>query len=593
MPRMPRLYTCVDALRHIEKSYHNPQALNWRDEEGSWHVMSTEEFVRNVKMVALGLHELGVRRGACIGLMAMPSAYWTIVDFAIMALGAVTVPLFANISDENFVYEATQTGLKIIFIEGSEPWNIFRKHEELFDIAIALDSPGHAKAKSIKELISLGEQLNSSNPNLYEEIRNQVRPSDLGTIIYTSGSTGMPKGVELTHENMATVLDFPLFHWDPAKDRYLSILPLAHVLGHCVNLWLLTAGVSVYYSNDYKNLAAVCHHVKPTAMVVVPRLLEKVYMKIADKIHTAEGIKGSIGRWGFAMARKPRLGVLDHILYPLANLLVFSKMRQSLGGHLRIVISGGAHLNPHLHEFFENIGIRIYEGWGLTEACPVCVNTPKKHRIGSVGLPVDRQQLSVTPEGEILVKGTLVMRGYHKNPEATARVIDEDGWLHTGDRGTIDSKGMLTILGRMKELYKTSTGEYVAPVPIEQSLGRHPLVDMCMVVADGHKFATCLIFPNMETVARMKKEQKLAGLSDQEFLDSHYVHREVEKLIGSVNEHVNHWEQIRDFRIINEPLTIQSGELTPSMKIRREVVIKKYKALIDAMYAHYHEEVQL
>lgn len=591
---MSRYNTCVDVLRHIEETYRNPNALNWRDDEGSWHAMSTQEFTRSVKMLALGLHQMGVRRGDTIGLMAVPSTQWTIVDLAIMAIGAVSVPLFANISDENFLHEITQTNVKILFLEGRDPWSMFKRHEALFDTAVAMDdAPVHSKAKSMKELLSLGEQLDASQPHLYEEIRGQVRPSDLAAIIYTSGSTGLPKGVELTHENLCTVLDFPAFTWDLDNDRYLSLLPLAHVLGHCVNLWILVAGVPVYYSNDYKNIASICHHVKPTIMVVVPRLLEKVYMKISDKVMTAEGIKGSIARWGFLLAKKSRQNLLDKLVYPIADHLVFKKLRESLGGHLRVVISGGAPLNPHLQEFYEHIGITIYEGWGLTEACPVTVNRPNHRRVGTVGLPADNQYLRISPEGEILVKGTLVMRGYYKNPEATAKVLDADGWLHTGDRGKLDSDGMLTILGRMKELYKTSTGEYVAPVPIEQALGKHPLIDMSMVVADGHKFATCLLFPNSETVARMKSEQGMLGLSDDEFLQGHFVRKELEKLLGSVNEHLNHWEQLHDYRIIREPLTVQGGELTPSMKIRRDVVAKKYKALIDAMYAQYQEEVDL
>lgn len=585
--------TCVDAIDYIAKTYHNSNALNWRDEEGAWHATSTEQFIRSIKLTALGLYQLGVRAGDCVGIMANPSSKWSIADFAIMMIGGISVPLFANIADENFMHEITQTNLKIIFLEGSEPWSTFKKHEKLFTTAIAFDAPQHTKAKSLEDIMELGERLDKAQPDLYEKLRHQVKPSDVGAIIYTSGSTGLPKGVEVTHDNMASVLDYPAFHWDPLKDRYLSILPLAHVFGHCINLWLLTMGVSIYYSSDYKNLSAICHHVRPTAMVVVPRLLEKVYMKMSDKIMSTPGIKGVIGRWALGIAKKSKLGIVDRFLYPIADALVYSKMRQSLGGLVRIVISGGAPLNPHLEEFFERIGVPIYEGWGLTEACPVCVNTPKHNLIGTCGRPVEGQTLVISPEGEVLVKGSLVMKGYFKNPEATARTLDQEGWLHTGDRGSIDSNGMLRILGRMKELYKTSTGEYVAPVPIEQALGRHPLVDMCMVVAEGHKFATCLIFPNMETIERLKREEGLTRISNDEFMHSSYAKKEIATLLASVNQNLNHWEQIHDYRLIMEPLSIFNGELTPSMKIRREVVLKKYKALIDAMYAQYHEEVLL
>lgn len=587
---MHRFKTCVDVLKHIENSYYNPNALNWRDDDGNWHATSTGQFLYSVKMIALGLKAIGVKRGDCVGILAQPSPDWVMVDFAIMIVGAISVPLFANISDENFVHEVTQTNLKILFVEGSDPWGMFKRQEDLFDYAIAFDSPQHAKAKTLKEIMALGEHLDREKPHCYGDLESQIEPLDIAAIIYTSGSTGMPKGVELTHENLTTVLDFPEFKWTPTEDCYLSILPLAHVLGHCANLWMLASGVSIYYSSDYRNLASVCREVKPTVMVVVPRLLEKVYTKMSQQIQVSQGIKGKIARSAFALAKKNHLSVIDRLFKPIADRLVFNKLRTALGGKVRVVISGGAPLNPHLQHFYEQIGIPVYEGWGLTEACPVCVNTPKRHKTGTVGIPVSGQTVMVNLEGEILLKGTLVMRGYFDNPEATSKALDSDGWLHTGDRGKLDADGFLTILGRMKELYKTSTGEYVAPVPIEQILGRHFLIEFSLVVADGHKFATCLLFPNLDAVLHTKKEMGLESQSVEEFLQGNYVRSQMDQLIGTVNEHVNHWEQIHDYRMINEPLTVQSGELTPSMKIRRNVVINKYKNLINEMYAQYQEE---
>ncbi len=577
-------------LRYIEKNYCDPKALNSRDEDGNWHATSTGQFLCAIKMIALGLKALGVKKGDRVGVLAQPSTHWTLVDLAIMVAGAISVPLFANISDENFVYEVTETNVKILFVEGNDPWGLFKRHEELFSVAIAFDAPQHPKAKSLKELISLGEELDREKPHCYSDLESEILPSDVATIIYTSGSTGMPKGAELTHENLMTVIDYPAFKWIVGEDRYLSVLPLAHVLGHCINLWMLVSGVSIYYTSDYRNLASICREVKPTFMVVVPRLLEKVYMKMADQVQRAEGIKGKIGRFAFSLAKKEKLSVVDHLCMSIVDHLVYKRLRGALGGKLRIVISGGAPLNPHLYDFYERIGIPIYEGWGLTEACPVTVNIPKAHKRGSVGIPVSGQTLALSAEGEILVKGTLVMRGYYKKPEATAKALDSDGWLHTGDRGSIDAKGFLTILGRMKELYKTSTGEYVAPVPIEQLLGKHALIDSSLVVADGHKFATCLLFPNMDAVMQTKKDLGLEAQSVDEFLQGKYVKSEMEKLIASLNEHLNHWEQLHDYRIINDVLTVQSGELTPSMKIRREVVLNKYHQLIHEMYAQHQEE---
>ena len=347
---------------------------------------------------------------------------------------------------------------------------------------------------------------------------------------------------------------------------------------------MIAWGASIYYSNDYKNLGMICREVKPTAIVVVPRLLEKVYAKMADQVHYSDGIKRILGEWAFKLAKSDRCTFLQKILRPIADFLVFKKLRGALGGKIRIVISGGAALNPMLQSFFDAIGVPIYEGWGLTEACPVCVNIPGQKRLGSVGHPLHDQAIMISPQGEILIKGTLVTQGYYKHPELTAPAIDKEGWLHTGDRGSIDADGFLTISGRIKELYKTSTGEYVAPVPIEQAIGRYPLIDMSMIVADGKKFTSCLLFANLEVVAKIKAQRKVENMSDEAFLESDYIKGEMDRHIADVNKHLNHWEQVHAYCFILDPLTVQSGELTPSMKIRREVVAKKYKKIIDEMY---------
>lgn len=584
---MNALHTCVDLVVHIQNSYSNPNALNYRDEQG-WHADSTAVFVEKVKYLVLGLQQLGLKKGDRVGILAQPSPHWTIADLAIIIAGGISVPLFANISDDNFLYEVTDSGMRMIFVDGGEQWDSCLRHQELFDIAIALGKvPQHGKSVAFEKVLEKGRLLEEKQPHLYDQINTSNKSDDLAAIIYTSGSTGVPKGVELTQENLMGVVHFDKFDLDPKKDVYLSVLPLAHVFGHCINFWALAWGISVYYFNDYKSLGVACQEIKPTTMVAVPRLLEKVYNKMVEKVHDSRWIKRTIGEWAFALARMEDHSWYKRLFGRLADLIVYSKLRKGLGGRLRVVLSGGAALNPHLHIFFQEIGIPIYEGWGLTEACPVCVNIPDKNKIGTVGPPMVGQQLAVTPEGEVLVKGQLVMRGYHHDPAATAQTIDNEGWLHTGDRGFLDSDGYLTILGRMKELYKTSTGEYVAPVPIEQALTRHPLIDMAMVVADGRKFSSCLLFPNFDVLSRLKARQGSEKMGDKEFLSTPYICKEMVRLIENINRHLNHWEQIHEYRFILDPLTIEGGELTPSMKIRREVVAKKYKLLIDQIY---HEE---
>jgi len=573
-------------LRYVERSYSNPTALNRKNSDG-WQSVSTQEFIESVKAVALGLHQLGLQRGDRVGILSQPSPQWTIAELGVLSAGGVVVPLFANISDENFVYEATHTDLKILFVEGSDQWKVYEKHVDLFDIAIGFDELQHRKAISFQELMDKGKELDSLRPKLYESLQNAIHTDDLALIIYTSGSMGLPKGVELTQANISGVLNFEEFHWQQGQDSYLSILPLAHIFGHCINLWVITWGISIYYYNDYKSVGEVCKEIKPTAMIVVPRLLEKIYAKMTDQLHSTKGIKRRIGELAFKLAKQEKPSLFKKLVFPLFDSLVYSKLRKAFGGRLRIVLSGGAPLNTHLRHFYNEVGIPVYEGYGLTEACPLCVNLPNKDKIGTVGLPILGQNIRISPEGEVLAHGILIMRGYYQDPEATAAAIDEDGWLHTGDRGSLDADGYLTLLGRMKELYKTSTGEYVAPVPIEQALCRHPLVDMAMVVAEGRKFTSCLLFPNHDYLARLKSQQRVENIGDEAFLQGDFVRQEMDKLLHKVNKHLNHWEEIHGYRFILEPLTIEGGELTPSMKIRRDAVAQKFSDLIDAIY---HEE---
>jgi long-chain acyl-CoA synthetase len=279
-----------------------------------------------------------------------------------------------------------------------------------------------------------------------------------------------------------------------------------------------------------------------------------------------------------------------NVMHRIADKIVYSHLRHELGGSIQAVICGGAPLNPHLNHFFHDIGIPIYEGWGLTEGCPITVNRPGANKIGTVGLPFKNCELKISPEGEVLVRGPLVMRSYYKNSEATSRALDAEGWLHTGDRGSIDAEGYLTLKGRMKEMYKTSTGEWVAPVPIEQMLCKAPLIEMAMVIAEGRKFVACLLFPNIEVLKSLKEAQGLVALTDEQFLNSEYVRREMKQLIEAVNKHLNHWEQIYAYCFISQALSIEEGEITPSLKLRRDVILKKYQHLIDAMYP---EEVKV
>ena len=307
--------------------------------------------------------------------------------------------------------------------------------------------------------------------------------------------------------------------------------------------------------------------------------MEKVYAKFQSNIKNATGFKKWLGQWAFNLAKRNS----DSLFKRLADKLVYKKLREALGGQVRVIISGGAPLNPNLCRFFINIGIPVAEGYGLTEASIVSVNPVDKIKPGTVGVG-QLAQFKISKQGEILIKTPVMMMEYFKNPELTKKTIDEEGWLHTGDKGAVDEDGYLRFLGRIKEFMKSSTGEYIAPVPIEQMLERIPFVDLAMIVADSKKFASVLLFPNFDVLRSLKASQNLAHLSDSAFLESDYIRLEMNKALQMVNSHLNHWEQIRDYRFTDKTPTTQTGELTPSMKIKREVVLAKYKDLIDSMY---------
>jgi long-chain acyl-CoA synthetase len=582
---MQQLKALSQCLEHISKSYQNPKALN-SFENGRWQTYSTAEFLRDVQKLALALAKLGVKRGDRIGIIAVPSARWTIADLAIMSLGAVSVPLFANISEENFHFIISQTGVKITFIGGEACWTRYEANHRYFSMALSLDNvPGAKSAISYHEALAMGEEFEHLNPKFYANELAKTKSNDLATIIYTSGSTGVPKGAEHTHYSFLSLIHNDLYGWSATSDRYLNVLPLAHVYARSLNLILLAWGVSIYYYNDLKNLAAACREIKPTILVVVPRLLEKVYAKMIANLQHSPYLKKTIGQWAFDLANQEEESLWKKLFHPLADTLVYSHLRDALGGQLRVVLSGGAALNPHLYHFFLDIGIPVFEGWGLTEGCPFTVNRIGKVRVGTVGQPIGDVEVRIKPDGEVLIRASNVMRGYYNDPERTARFLDREGWLHTGDKGSIDADGYVTIIGRMKEQFKTSTGKLVVPVPIEQALCGAPLIEAALLIADKRRFVSCLLVPNLEVLHGLKKSHGGEQQSDEEFLNSPFIKEETQKLIDRVNEHLNHWEQIQAYRFIPHELTIDRGELTPSMKIVRDVVQEKYASLINAIYA--------
>ncbi len=589
---MSEYKTLPEMIGHLS----NQTALHYKS-DGQWKSLSSQDFLESIRRTSLGLRAAGIQSGQTVGILARPSPYWLIADLAIMMCGAVSVPLFALVSEEHFVYQAIASEMQSIFILGQNQWFRVEGHQNLFKkifthhVKIELEN-----VMDLQVVMQMGDALAVDHPRLYETMCSHVQEEDLATIIYTSGSTGRPKGVELTQKNIISQLKGArkLFPLDPETDRALSLLPLAHIFERTLMYYYLSSGISIYFADDPKKAVELCQEVRPTVTAVVPLLLERVHGAIASRLHEQNGRKGRIARWAFDLALQDP-DELSLLKLTLADLLLYRKLRALLGGELRLLITGGAALSLPLCRFFCNIGIPLYQGYGLTEASPVlATNYPDHNALGTVGLPFPDVQLALGEDDELMARGPNIMRGYHRDPEATCTAIDAQGWLHTGDLAKMDAAGNVTITGRKVDLFKTAAGKFVSPVPIERALTQLPLIDLAMVIGEGRHFVTCLLFPNRDVLRARKTRLGLEKLSDEEFLASEPIRQQLEAHLAAINRHCDQWEQVHGYRFILDALTIEAGHLTPTMKLRRGIVEKKYQQAIDQMYAeakwvHDHE----
>lgn len=584
---MDPLHTFGEVVQYIEDNHSNPKAFNYY-EDGQWKQLSTEQFLFDLKRLTYGLISQGLKKGDKVGILATPSPQWNLADFAIILAGGISVPLFSKIASESFIYEVAQANIRFLFVQGEEQWEMYEKHRNLFEKVIGLDDPGEiVGAMKFHEILQEGEQLWEQKPRLWKELQSQLNSDDIATIIYTAGATGMPKGVMLSHLNLCHLISGDIFDWNPIEETYLSILPLAHVFARQINLIMIAWGVPVYYLNDLAQLGNVCKGLRPSLMIVVPRLLEKMYDAMYAKVR---GIKNrlirAISLWAFKIARDPSESFLKNWFErPIANLLVYSKIRRSLGDNWKVILCGGAALDHDLQRFYLRVGFPVYEGWGLTEGSTACVNRPGEIKVGSVGPPLPGVKVKLIEQDEILLGGPTVMKGYYRNPDATQAVLDEEGWLHTGDKGKFDSKGRLSIVGRVKEQFKLSSGEYLAPSRIEHMLNQHPLVDMAMVIGEKRKYAACLLFVDHAGISRLRKELQKDSIPDEELLALDKVKKDMDILLETVNQKINRWEKLVKYKFIFDTPSIEGGELTPTLKLRRNNILNKYENVVEAIYA--------
>ncbi|HMB97624.1 MAG TPA: long-chain fatty acid--CoA ligase [Balneolaceae bacterium] len=564
--------------------------------DGKWTETSKTDFVEKVHHFAMGLYELGVRPGDKVSIHAENCTEWLICDLAILSIGAANVPIYSTQPGDQVKYILENSEAKVHIVSDDE---MFAETKSLIKAiksvkaVISIIPSKHKKLKQFDAVIKSGESFAKENPDLLDELKNSVKPDDVATIIYTSGTTGVPKGVMLTHNNIASNVQNSLdrLPFDVNRfqgERVLSYLPLSHVFERMIEYMYISMGCEIFFIETIDEIKDDFLQVKPFFFATVPRLLEKVQTGVKVRGQEFSGLKKNLYYWAIYRTEEydpenPPKG-LNAIKHKIADKLVYSKIREMFGGNLSGVVSGGAALSPEVFRFMNAIGIICVQGYGLTETSPVIsVQTPGSMRVGTSGKPLEDVDVKIADDKEILVRGPNVMKGYYKLPEQTQEVLDDDGWFKTGDVGKIDDDGYIYITDRKKSMFKLSTGKYVAPQNVENKLQNSGFIDQIVVIGYQRKFCSALIVPAYDNV--MKRLKRSGYTAEKPYSEDEKVRELIQKEVDKTNESLSPWEKVKKFVLLEEPLSIDSGELTPTMKVKRSVVKEKYNEEIESMYA--------
>jgi long-chain acyl-CoA synthetase len=558
-----------------------------------WTPISSAEIYTGVVGIARTLESWGVRKGDRVAILSENRPEWTITDFAVLALGAVTVPIYATQTAEQTAFILNNSGARVIAVSTKSQLEkvltIQRQTpvERIIVMDNVMDAVETAHAVHMQELMLQGPT--DFDPE-FDARSQSILPDDLATIIYTSGTTGTPKGAMLTHGNMASNISCSMeaFGFGTKGEVSVSFLPLSHVTARHVDFALLYRGVVLAYCPDIAQLAKALTEVQPAIFIGVPRVYEKIRRQVIGK--TAGFPKSAVYRWALAVGRAHRAETLVGIqpatlAWKIADRLLFSKVRAGMGGKAEEFISGGAPLGRELAEWFADIGIPIHEGYGLTETSPViAVNTPAAHKLGTVGKPLANVEVRIADDGEVLARGPSVFKGYWNRPEET-RDAFVDGWFKTGDIGQLDSEGFLSITDRKKDLIKTSGGKFIAPQPIENSLKVNPLIGTAVVFGDRRKFPAVLIAPHFPALEDWARENQVEFASREELVANAKVQALYEGIIEDLNQNLARFERLKRVLVVPEELSAADGTLTHTFKVRRRGIEERYRTLIDEMYA--------
>lgn len=581
-----------DIAHHALKNLPNDTMFATKH-NGEWRKTSTAEFVQTANKVSRGLLKLGIKPGDKISLITSATrTEWAVMDLAILQIGAVTVPVYPTIAPQDYDFIFNNAEVKYCFVSDI---NLLQKVEEIKDKVSSLqgvftfdDIDG---AANWQEVIDLGND--DATQGEVEDLSNQIGAGDLATIIYTSGTTGRPKGVMLTHENivsnvLASDERIPRKKGlDYREGRVLSFLPICHIFERMLFYLFQYNGFSIYFAESIEKMGDNMKDVKPHYMSVVPRLLEKVYDRIYDTGVNAGGAKSKIFLWALGVnSKKKEISKPSGLQQIIADKLVFSKWREGLGGNIVTLVSGSAALSTRLNLLFQNAGIPILEGYGLTETSPVIsVNSFEKMKVGTVGAPLKNLDVKIAADGEITVKGPSVFKSYYKNDEMTREVFTEDGYFKTGDIGHIDGEGFLQITDRKKEMFKTSGGKYIAPQVIENMAKASKFIEQIMVVGDGEKMPTALVQPDFNFAKNWAERHNIKiGDTPQEMAKNPELIARIEKEIDELNKNLGNWEQIKKISLTPEVWSIEDGQLTPTLKLKRKAIKERYNAQYEKMY---------
>jgi long-chain acyl-CoA synthetase len=592
------LQTINDLFIQAVERTKKPAALMYK-KECKYHAVSSLELYEKVKQATAGLVQLGINKGDRIGLLSENRPEWAISDLAILAVGAINVPIYPSLPSTQLEYILNDAGVRALIVSNAQQLEkvlpVLGQIPTL-SILIVLEGASRSDARILEfqTLLNLGQSALEADRFLYEDSCEQVKGEDLASIIYTSGTTGTPKGVMLSHSNIVSnvLACADVFRIDDT-DIALSFLPLCHIFERTVDYLMIYCGATIAYAETAETVPQNMLEVRPTIVASVPRLFEKMYARIMEAIDKSSSNKKNLTRWALRVGKKQSQLILANRPIPaglklshrLASLLVFSKLQAKLGGRLRYFISGGAPLDKNLAEFFHGVGVLILEGYGLTETSPViAVNRIESFKFGTVGKPIPNVEVKISDDGEILTRSSSVMIGYYGRQQDTADAI-QGGWFHTGDIGHLDQDGFLQITDRKKDLIVTASGKNVAPQKIEGFLKTSPFFLNAIAIGDRRAYLSALVIPVPDKIITYAKERNLYFNNYSELVSSPLIRDFLMEQINLLTRDLAPFEQVKKIVVLENDFTIESGELTPTMKVRRRAIESKYKVLIDKMYA--------